>query len=215
MIVGEKNLILGDKAADDRRKWLETSGHKVQVIKHHPNYKFGEIDQDDYREDIALFQLEKPVKWSAKIRPICLPQKGDHLKDRPEKLQYGYVTGWGNTLNESTTSQKKLSPGLLHALLPVKDNKTCQETYFFKNKMFCAGYGKGIRDACRGDSGGPFAMKMPIDETRVKFRYKLMGIVSWGIQCGKYGTYGYYTRVTNYLDWIRKSLKELQQPFMF
>ena len=75
--------------------------------------------------------------------------------------------------------------------------------------MFCAGNGKGLKDACKGDSGGPFAMKMPIDEKSIKYRYKLMGIVSWGSKCGQYGTYGYYTRVTNYLDWIQKSLKEL------
>ena len=209
IIVGEKNLILGKMAADERRAWLATSGHTVKAIKYHPNYKFGEIDPNDFEDDIALFQLEKPVKWSAKIRPICLPQKSDHLKDRPEKEQYGYVTGWGNILNESKTFQHQTSQELLHALLPVKDSKTCEEKYFVKKKMFCAGDGRGIKDACKGDSGGPFAMKLPIDETRVKYRYKLMGIVSWGMSCGTYGKYGYYTRVTNYLDWIQKSLKEL------
>ena len=215
IIVGEKNLILGKKAADERRAWLATSGLKVKHIKYHPNYKFGEINQDDYEDDIALFQLEKPVKWSAKIRPICLPQKSDHLKDRPEKEQYGYVTGWGNILNESRTQEKKRSQELLNVFVPVKDSKTCEETFFIKKKMFCAGDGRGIKDACQGDSGGPFAMKLPIDATRVKYRFKLMGIVSWGIKCGLPGTYGYYTRVTNYLDWIQKSLKELEQPFIF
>ena len=215
IIVGEKNLILGKKVADERRAWLETSGLSVKDIKYHPDFKFYKHDHHDHEDDIALFQLEKSVKWSAKIRPICLPQKSDYLKDGPEEEQYGHVTGWGNTLNESLTTKTKRSQELLKVLLPVKDSKTCEEKYFVKKKMFCAGNGRGIKDACQGDSGGPFAMKLPIDETRIRYRYKLMGIVSWGIKCGLPGTYGYYTRVTNYLDWIKKSLQELEQPLIF
>ena len=57
-------------------------------------------------------------------------------------------------------------------------------------------------DSCQGDSGGPFTL---IDNEGQAWA---AGIVSWGIDCGKVGTYGVYTRVTNYLDWINNTMQE-------
>ena len=62
--------------------------------------------------------------------------------------------------------------------------------------MFCAGYYDGSTDACQGDSGGPLVVKY-------YGRFYLTGIVSWGEGCAVPGTLGVYTKVINYIKWIR------------
>lgn len=96
--------------------------------------------------------------------------------------------------------------------LPLVNQETCSnsvssvKTKFdnvpdLTNNMFCAGIPEGGKDSCQGDSGSPFAL---IDNER----YWAAGIVSWGVECGKKGTYGVYTKVTNYMDWIKNTMQE-------
>ena len=48
----------------------------------------------------------------------------------------------------------------------------------------------------QGDSGGPLTCEQ--NQTQV-----IYGLVSWGDQCGRANKPGVYTRVTDYLEWIR------------
>lgn len=48
-----------------------------------------------------------------------------------------------------------------------------------------------------GDSGGPLVI--PRDGNI----WYLIGIVSWGMDCGKENKPGVYTKVTRYRDWIK------------
>jgi len=64
--------------------------------------------------------------------------------------------------------------------------------------MMCAGYAKGGRDACVGDSGGPLQCYDNADES-----WKLAGLVSTGRGCAVEKKPGIYTNVASLLDWIK------------
>uniref|UniRef100_A0A2D4N7F4 Peptidase S1 domain-containing protein n=1 Tax=Micrurus spixii TaxID=129469 RepID=A0A2D4N7F4_9SAUR len=139
------------------------------------------------------------------ISPICLP--GAASEYDPELGTLGYIAGWGKT--DATRLTPRLSVRLRAAWIPVVNMDTCrnvkQDTsdYVFTENMICAGDGR--QDSCQGDSGGAFAVNDPHNETH----YYVAGLVSWGPQCG---TYGLYTKVANYVDWIRKVMKEYKEP---
>ncbi|HLL26043.1 MAG TPA: serine protease [Xanthobacteraceae bacterium] len=61
-----------------------------------------------------------------------------------------------------------------------------------------------VPDSCQGDSGGPLFMKAP-DGKPV-----LVGIVSFGAGCGSATEPGIYTRVSKYVDWVKRVAGDLQ-----
>merc|ERR1712029_1074929 len=58
------------------------------------------------------------------------------------------------------------------------------------------GHADGGIDSCQSDSGGP--MTLNIDDTEY-----VMGVVSWGVGCGRPELPGVYAKVSAQLDWIR------------
>ncbi|XP_054711220.1 uncharacterized protein LOC129220814 [Uloborus diversus] len=160
----------------------------------HPNYKKRTFDND-----LALIRLKDYVTFTNYILPVCL---GD--RDTEESLMkirnvvMGTVTGWGK-LKESGPSPRYLQ----EIKLPVVDRSICvaSTNYTVSRNMFCAGYAQEIiGDACHGDSGGPYVMSH-------QDRWYLVGIVSWGEGCGHIGKYGFYTKVAEYLPWIKGIIK--------
>lgn len=82
--------------------------------------------------------------------------------------------------------------------LPIFDFDQCSEVFKDKtitNRMFCAGYLDGARDACIGDSGGPLVVNK-----------QLFGIVSWGIGCATVSRLGVYTYVPAVKNWIESQI---------
>ena len=57
----------------------------------------------------------------------------------------------------------------------------------------------GRKDSCQGDSGGPI----------INGSSKQVGIVGWGDGCAKADTYGVYTRVQAFNDWIENSKSDI------
>lgn len=175
----------------------------------HPDWQ--RVDDPSMRtnfdNDIALIRLKQPVKMGPAVSPICLP--GASLNYSLSVGDLGMISGWGKTEKRDWVVQ------LRGAVLPVTALEMCQgvrpknpkldpKSYIFTENMFCAG-GSGV-DSCQGDSGGAFVVKRLI-ENRSKFY--VFGVVSWGIECG---TYGVYTKVQNYVEWIRRTMKEYSTP---
>ncbi|XP_077000687.1 coagulation factor XI [Tamandua tetradactyla] len=156
----------------------------VQEIIIHDKYEMAESGYD-----IALLKLETTMNYTDSQRPICLPSKGD----RDMMYSDCWVTGWGYR-----KLRDKIQNTLQKAQIPLVTNEECQTRYRghkITNKMICAGYKEGGKDACKGDSGGPLSCK----QNEV---WHLVGITSWGEGCAQRERPGVYTNVVEYVDWI-------------
>ncbi|NXK78281.1 FAXD protein, partial [Amazona guildingii] len=154
----------------------------------HPHY-----DSNNYNSDIALLYLSSAVVFNEYAIPICLPSPSLATL-LSEEGRIGMVSGWGATHNRGSTLRF-----LMKVRLPIVNMETCQRSMdrLVTDNMFCAGHHTEVADACKGDSGGPFT----VSHHNTWF---LLGIVSWGEGCAEKGKYGVYTRVSNYIPWIKE-----------
>ncbi|XP_060725393.1 complement C1r-A subcomponent-like [Tachysurus vachellii] len=165
-----------------------------------------EIYTTEFDNDIALIKLKSPITFSENIRPVCLPPKPAEWKKYT-----GLVSGYG--LIDDETGGFQVADELMYVDVPSVDQHTCRASFekerrinnqipHVTDNMFCAGLSGGGKDSCFGDSGSAFVV-------REKDVYSAVGIVSWGLHlCGSQGTYGVYTKVSQYLDWINKTMSE-------
>ncbi|GBP15039.1 Trypsin-1 [Eumeta japonica] len=180
-------IILGDH---DQTTTTESSAimRAVSAIIRHRSF-----DADSYNNDIALLKLRKPVTFSNIIKPVCLPPSGVDPAGKE-----GVVVGWGRT------SEGGQLPAVVQEVrVPILSLAQCRGMKYrasrITNNMLCAG--RALTDSCQGDSGGPLLLQ---DGDR----YQIVGIVSWGVGCGRPGYPGVYTRVTRYLPWLRANLRD-------
>uniref|UniRef100_A0A3Q0RG88 Zmp:0000001329 n=1 Tax=Amphilophus citrinellus TaxID=61819 RepID=A0A3Q0RG88_AMPCI len=164
---------------------------KIQKVIVHPHFHEFTFDSD-----LALLYLARPALRGPTAVPACLPDT--HLaKHLLKEDNHGVVTGWGATkyLGHSSRFLRKVT-------LPVVSYKDCISTteQVITDNMFCAGYLEASKDACSGDSGGPFVVNY-------RGTWFLTGVVSWGEKCAAKGKYGVYTRLGNFLNWIRDTME--------
>ncbi|XP_009317514.1 PREDICTED: coagulation factor IX-like [Pygoscelis adeliae] len=159
----------------------------------HPHY-----DSNDYNSDIALLYLSSDVIFNEYAIPICLPSP-NLATLLSEEGRIGLVSGWGATHNRGSTLRF-----LMKVQLPIVNMETCQQSTdrLVTDNMLCAGYDTEVADACKGDSGGPFTVSY-------HNTWFLLGIVSWGEGCAEKGKYGIYTRVSNYIPWIKEIVESV------
>uniref|UniRef100_A0A674NUQ5 trypsin n=1 Tax=Takifugu rubripes TaxID=31033 RepID=A0A674NUQ5_TAKRU len=149
----------------------------------HPEYNNSDgLDRDN---DIALIRLQQPLTFNAAIMPICLPAENRKYVILLLVHLHDVNPPLLLTCRHSFTELKKRR----HNLPRLTDN------------MFCVGLPEGGQSSCLGDNGGPFALS---DDGQ----FWAAGIDSWGVDCGKQGTYRVYTKVANYLDWINQTIHD-------
>ncbi|XP_062993326.1 serine protease 27-like [Elgaria multicarinata webbii] len=182
--------------------WQHKQSLRVGNIIRNPRYA-GEATSGD----IALVRLVHPVRYTNYIIPICVPAA--NVEFPPGMMCW--VTGWGDI----SEGQDLPSPKKLQKLqVPIIDIQTCRRLYSIdmgqslprkqiQDDMMCAGYAEGMKDTCKGDSGGPLMCKMNQE-------WLLAGIVSWGEGCAEKNRPGVYIRLTSYQDWIHRIIPNLE-----
>uniref|UniRef100_A0A8C0FYK8 complement subcomponent C1r n=1 Tax=Chelonoidis abingdonii TaxID=106734 RepID=A0A8C0FYK8_CHEAB len=184
------------KQQDSVNKIHELGNHPVRNVFIHRDYN--PDDENNFNGDIALIELRDPVPLGPDLLPVCLPDVSNSTFYASGYM--GYVSGFG-------VEKNVLADRLKYVSLPVGDQRSCKKWLqgkelngkgmVFSENMFCAGSPTGGKDTCQGDSGSVFTVQDLESE-----RWIATGIVSWGIGCSK--SYGFYTKVINYLDWIKE-----------
>ncbi|KAI1907950.1 hypothetical protein LOZ52_005634 [Ophidiomyces ophidiicola] len=189
--------------------WRESGGLRVNVsaVVEHPGYVWYTNDCD-----IALLHLKDPIPEGPLVRYAKLPKKdsepADHLRST--------VAGWGHVSWPKPGDPELPAPPPNSTLPPdpprplkkvdvsIVRRSDCQDLYFkapgrrtITRDMICAG--TKTESTCNGDSGSPLFDKA----TR-----EVIGLVSFGDDCGVTGNPTVFTRVSKFIDWIEGQMKE-------
>jgi len=160
-----------------------------------PHERYGQNAEE--QNDICLLKVRQPFLFNRQVDRIMLPNKFEYYP--PGKMLM--VSGWGKLNSES----EYLPDTLQKVRVPVVSDSECRREYrgvaTVTKSMLCAGYHRGGRDSCEGDSGGPL-----VDESTGK----VVGIVSFGLGCGRPMYPGIYTQVSFYIDWIEREMRRNQ-----
>lgn len=172
----------------------------IEEIIPHPRYK-----PPSKYHDIALMEATPDFILSRDIRIACLNLDDDFGETKATAI------GFGKTSSNAYTG----SETLMKVDLDIVDNEICNRTvrYLVKRKILrygitedqiCAGdYEHGGKDTCQGDSGGPLqVMEERVDCVNTFPLHKIVGITSFGRDCGRKMAPGIYIRVSKYIEWI-------------
>jgi trypsin len=182
---GVGKVVIGLHNRSDSRS---TESIKPKRIIRHPKYNESTTDFD-----YALIELDQNSSYAPielNTVDIAIPENG------PEVM--ATVAGWGATNEDSQTL-----PALLQKVnVPLIPHDVCNQSYGggITDRMICAGYTQGGKDACQGDSGGPLVV------TGADQKMYLIGVVSWGDGCARPNKPGIYSKVSDAVTWINQTI---------
>ncbi|KAJ9585581.1 hypothetical protein L9F63_002611, partial [Diploptera punctata] len=164
---------------------------RIAEVRKHPKY-----GKKGHYHDLAILVLDRAPRRSRYVMPLCLPPPSARSVMFVGRM--ATAVGWGRTSPRGSRSTVQRQTEL-----PVWRNYDCGWRYFrlIYSSFLCAGGGRSGKDTCKGDSGGPLMLKYD-------GRWIQIGITSHGMDCGKPFFPGVYIRVTEYMDWIEKNIRE-------
>ncbi|XP_013139295.1 PREDICTED: serine protease 42-like [Papilio polytes] len=185
---GGLKIRAGEWDTQTNKERLPSQERIVQEIYLHP-----EFHSKSLRNDLALLLLKEPVQLADHINVICLPSQDELFETSRDCV----ANGWGKD-----SFGKKGSYAVILKLVELNmvRHQTCAAIlkstrlgYNFRlhDSFVCAGGEEG-KDTCQGDGGAPLACPVGDD------RYKLTGLVAWGIGCGEKGVPAVYVNVSKY-----------------
>uniref|UniRef100_A0A3B3XWR5 trypsin n=1 Tax=Poecilia mexicana TaxID=48701 RepID=A0A3B3XWR5_9TELE len=182
------------------RFWVITAAHyyslsiyegtEQEVFPHflvtHPEY-----NSTTNNSDIMLIKLRAPIYLNNYVSIVLLPRQDASIAEG----EMCRVSGWGYT----SPTGGQIPATLRTVTLPIVSAEKCNSTESFNgritDRMLCAGYNIGGKDACQGDSGGPLVCNG-----------RAYGVVSWGRGCADAEFPGVYTAVSKFRRWIDNTI---------
>ena len=167
--------------------------YEVEEVISHSSYSGGD-------NDIALLKTKEPIQFNDDVKPISIICSNQVSAGAQDVGVMTTVTGWGNT------SQGGQGSDILQYIeVPIIDYDDPDLDFPWwadinETTEILVGAIDGGMDSCQGDSGGPVAVRN-VENTD----WLLMGITSWGAGCAQPGRPGVYTKVSNYINWIRSN----------
>ncbi|KAK4887606.1 hypothetical protein RN001_003877 [Aquatica leii] len=166
----------------------------VENVKEHPFFnKFQLIN------DISLLRLNKSVRFTDYVRPICLPTSEDDLTNYGATL---YTTGFGDNERdmEGPKTKKKIPTTLIPLDLCNEKNRLLSYANPLNEYQICSEDFKNSTDVtCTGDEGGPVMFSK-------KFQWFIEGISSaFACRDDEPQT---HLKVFKYLRWIKLNIKK-------
>jgi secreted trypsin-like serine protease len=165
----------------------------IKQIYIHPKF-----NRQNLKNDIAIIETTTEPD-SIKYSPVRLPC--NHLVNICYIIgSLVKVIGFGKSDNKSELEYLENLKDVDLKIKIINDTKYSKK--FICADVFLAGDEKDgvVLDSCTGDSGGPCIKK-------IRDHWILIGIVSWGSNCGEVKFPGVYTKVLSYHNWIREICK--------
>ncbi|ETN07736.1 hypothetical protein PPTG_13061 [Phytophthora nicotianae INRA-310] len=187
-LISPTHLLVGTYCVVADVRWASVGSHyangtqegeqiKVIAILNHPNSSVGA-----FTDDFAVLLLEKPSSF----KPIALAASDDSdVKDG----EWAAKMGWDDTGGEGTMAYE-----LTREDVQLMNNANCLEETNVDDTRLCSRDYSNVT-SCTGDYGGPVVVERPSGDV-------LVGISSWGGDCGKPGYPSIYSRVSSARAWI-------------
>ncbi|XP_023324328.1 transmembrane protease serine 9 isoform X2 [Eurytemora carolleeae] len=158
---GKRLAAVGIDYFEMKQSWKRLGGIPLKKFYYPPNPG---LDREDPKtHDLAIYELETPVKFSKNIQPICLPKNG--YKNYTGLL--AVTAGWGDFRAGRNPNSEILREVELEIAPPI-GFPSLFSTITEKND-----YGV-YKDPCSGDSGAPLMLKNENNQ------YRIIGTVNGG-----------------------------------